>query len=607
MRARSRQAPARAGGRRALEVDVSRSTDRAFRRAGGFGVSPILQVDDFRKVPAARRDPFERLARWIDANPSRIAFGGGALPDAVRVPLEHLRVRPKAPWLLAAALALAALAAFAPRARGANVARADKIAAVALFAVALLLRLALGTWGPLHVNGQGALWVMAAAVDPVELSHYGPGYPEVFSLVAQRSPFGPDVAIFATNAVISALLPILLFALARLLGVDRRRAGLAALVLVLDPVSIRIAATESYFSAITALIAAASVAAAATAYHAARREPRRAACWALAAGLLCAQAARFHPAAWVPVALAPLAAAGAPSTSTPDGARSRRPLRARVTLMIGVLALSGATVLITSVAELLHSYESMLGGDTIHGIWIRPSAGLPLALAALVAFVFLARPRMPFALGVLVALVLVAIRTTYGQSPLWQAGFDRFFAVPLLIGAAALVPASLARSRAFVPAGAALVAALFAWRAPAIVEARTTDHEEYLWARRWLRDLPPSCNLVYVSVAERRVLFLPTYVTTPPLTSESARRLDGREPIHVRDVLGEPRCTFYVHTSLCESAQGRPVCADVERQLTLEPVARASFAAAPSSPYLPYDRDRVESVISRVVGVEEDR
>src|SRR6185312_5941993 len=128
-----------------------------------------------------------------------------------------------------------------------------------------------------------------------------------------------------------------------------------------------------------------------------------------------------------------------------------------------------------------------------------------------------------------------------------------------------------------------VLAAAFARRAPRVLEGRTTDHMEYHWAKRWLRGLPPTCRVTYVALAARRNLFLPTYVTNPPLPVDRAIRIDGREPVDARMILGEPRCTFYVHTSLCSTPEGRPVCADVERQLTLEPVERASFPAVPSN------------------------
>ena len=569
-----------------LDVQVTRSPAGAFREAGGLGVSPILEVDDFQQVPAARREPFERLVAWMAQHPGAVAFGGGVLPDEMRTLVGRVGVPSGHAWLLVGALALV----LAGRFRAARVAVGDWRAGLALVAVALPLRLALGAWGPLHVNGLGPLWIMAAAVDPAEGGAYGPGYAEVFGPLARHLPLAPDLAVFAANAVISALLPALAFVLARLLGIDRRRALVAGILLALDPVSIRIAATESYMPGIAALAAAGSVAAAAAAVHVRRRELRRALAWSLAAGLFCAQAARIHPAAWIPVALAPLAAL----------AVARVSLRERIGLGLGALTIGGATVVVTSGPELLHVYDSMLVGQTMAVTWRWPHPTLILGVLAVGAFATLARPRGPLVPGVLTLLALACSRHNYDQSALWEASFDRLYLVAPLVGAAALLPAVLARTRVLVPAAATILAGLLALQGPAILQGRTTDAEEYRWARQWLRELPSSCRLAYVALAGRRNLFLPTYLASPTLT---IARLNGREPIDAPLTLGSPRCTYYVHTSLCTSAEGRPVCDSLERQLVLEPVARASFSASPSSDSLPYDQEAVESTVSRVVGL----
>jgi hypothetical protein len=60
---------------------------------------------------------------------------------------------------------------------------------------------------------------------------------------------------------------------------------------------------------------------------------------------------------------------------------------------------------------------------------------------------------------------------------------------------------------------------------------------------------------------------------------------------------------YYVRTSLCSSAEGRPACEAIESRMELVPVSRASFPARPSSPLLAYDSDPVETVIARVESV----
>src|SRR5207245_9705489 len=97
------------------------------------------------------------------------------------------------------------------------------------------------------------------------------------------------------------------------LGIDARRAWLPAVLLAAEPVSIRIAASESYFPGIVALCLAGAVCllAAADAWFApgrSRADRARAFAFATAGGLLVAQASRIHPIAWGEAGFVPLAA-----------------------------------------------------------------------------------------------------------------------------------------------------------------------------------------------------------------------------------------------------------------------------------------------------------
>jgi hypothetical protein len=570
-----------------LDVEITRTSEHAFTSAGGFGLSPLLNVEDFKTVPAPRREPFERLVAWVDSHPDRVVFGGEEIPAALDAHVERLGVAHASGWLLLAAVALVA----ATRFRALAFDLADRLSASALFASALALRLALGAWGPLRINGLGPLWVMAAAVDPREAAAYGPGYAEVFSPLVRVLPLAPDYAVFASNAVISALLAVMVLVIARLAGLGRPRALLAAFLVALDPIAIRIATTESYVPVIATLVGAASAASAASAWYASKRDPLRAVCLALAAGLFASQAARVHPVAWVPVALAPLAATVVAGL-TP---------RQRLGLGATALALCGSAVLLTSAPQILHAYETMQSGETMAGTWVWPHRDAWDVTVVAGGCLLLARPRGPIVLAALSLVALACTRHNYAQSALWQASYDRLYLAPLLLGACSLVPPRLAHARLFAPLATASLLALFAWRAPRLLAGRTTDHQEYYWARGELAALPPSCRVAYVAFADIRNLFLPTYVVSPPLAPSSIARLDGRAPIDAREAIGSLGCTYYVHSSLCSSRQGRPVCDDVERQLVLEPVARASFNALPSNDGLPYDRPVVESAVSRVV------
>src|ERR1043165_10298581 len=110
------------------------------------------------------------------------------------------------PWLL---LIAGVLLGFAIR-RAPRPDRAEVGLIGILVPGAVLLRLAFGFWGPLHVNGQGPLWIRGA-LDPDALASYGPGYFELFGWVAHLAT-PPDRAIFAANALLSGLTPPLLYA-----------------------------------------------------------------------------------------------------------------------------------------------------------------------------------------------------------------------------------------------------------------------------------------------------------------------------------------------------------------------------------------------------------
>ena len=98
----------------------------------------------------------------------------------------------------------------------------------------------------------------ASSGSPGEIAAYGPGYREIFAPVAMLAPASPDWAIFAANALLSALVPPLAFAIGRMTGLASGPAFVAALLLAIDPIAIRTGATEAYFAAIVVFCTAAS-------------------------------------------------------------------------------------------------------------------------------------------------------------------------------------------------------------------------------------------------------------------------------------------------------------------------------------------------------------
>jgi hypothetical protein len=461
---------------------------------------------------------------------------------------------------LGLALLLAARARF-------SVPRGDLALGLALVAGALALRLGLGAWGPLHVNGQGPLWILGAAVEPSALAFYGKGYPELFGLVTRLGP--ADTAIYSANALLSALTVGLAFAFARAAGLERARALLAATLLALDPFAIRIATTEAYFIPIVALTVGASLAAVIAANRAAEGARLAALTSGLIAALLCAVTVRIHPVSWPVVALVPAAALSCRLT-VPLGRR----LLWMVVIGLEVLLL----IAVTDGRDLLWHAHAILAGETF-----QPSVGASfstLALAALGGAALLrARPRglALSALGPFVAGVLLS--HNYSQSVLWERSFDHLYLTLPVVACAALVPPAWAARRNFRLGAGLLLVAGFAVTAPFVLRGRTTQHREYVWLRGWFARLPADCRELHVGAAGKLNWFAPTYLASrrDPNAFVSA---DLRQPFDPRR-LAVTGCAYYVRSSLCSLAEGRAACDEVERNFTLEPVAEASFPAVP--------------------------
>ncbi len=512
---------------------------------------------------------FEHLSAWVGSHAGEVSFG----ETIADVPPS------RGAWWLLAALMVAVVTR-----RGRRADTKDRLYALALFSGALALRLVLGVWGPLHVNGKGPLWIAAAATGGGQVSFYGPGYPELFGPIARMSS-SPDVALFAANGIVSALVAPLAFALARVLGVCVPRAAFAAALLLLDPVAIRGATTEGYFALIVALTVGASIAAVSATKAWGRGETVRGVGWAAAAAFLCVQAVRVHPVAWGPAALAPLVAVAVDSTTS---APRRLAFTAAVYAIVAsaVLVADGRVVF----AVLAHVRAADLHTPTY--------ATKPLLWAMpLVALSVFARRKRPWLAVPAIASIaaLLATRATYVQSAFWQASFDRTYIAVPIVAVVAIGAEALGR-RARVAAVALLVAYVAAC-APAALHARTTEQLEYRWLRGELAAIPRGCRVVHIARVDKRELYLPTY---------AARNLTEADFVNVdasgsEDVSG---CEYYVHTSLCTSREGAPVCNAFESRLSFGAADRATFPPLPSSRELPYDASEVDVWIARVERVK---
>ena len=318
---------------------------------------------------------------------------------------------------------------------------------------------------------------------------------------------------------------------------------------------------------IAALALGASFAAASATKAWARGETARGVGWALVSALACAQAVRVHPAAWVPAALAPLVALAA------NGRSSRR-----VAVTAAVYAIVATTVLAADgralFAVLAHLDAGELHAPSFHAarlVWLLP----------LVALAVWTKPKNPWLLVPAAASVaaLLVTRDTYLQSAMWQASFDRLYvAVPVVVAVAVASDALGARARMV---AAAVSCGAVAGFTPIAFGARTTEQLEYRWLRGELAAVPRECRILHVERVDKRELYLP---------------IDG--------AAGKGPCAYYVHSSLCASREGAPVCDATERRFVFGAADRATFPAVPSSRELPYDGAEVAVWIARVDAVE---
>ncbi|MCH9688801.1 MAG: hypothetical protein K0V04_45635 [Deltaproteobacteria bacterium] len=583
-----------------IDVEIAEPPGPAFRHAGRLRVSPIVEVPDYRSLPAPQRDAFERVHAWLEVNSDRVSIAP-ATPQHPALTAVPLDLPVFGGWLLVLAVVLTAIAAW--RSSDLHPGRRDRIAMMVIVLGALALRLGLGLWGPLHINGQAPLWIIGAASDPAQLGGYGPGYAEVFSAVASITSRSPDLAIFATNAVSSALVPAMAFALGRIAGLDRPRAVIAAAVLALDPIATRSSATESYFVPILVLTLAVSLTVAA-AVRTSERSRVAAGLWLVAAAALATQAARIHPVAWIGVTLGPLAALlGGPAPHRQPRANDApsRAVSARLAWGTVALVLFGVTLGLTSagwIAAALAEAMRHRGGVLAH-------AGLPIALGLVALVVIVARPRhwTLLVVGLVWLAADVSARPVYGQSELWQACFDRLFLVVPALACAALVPGAVLERRGVSLTVAAIVLAIVTMDSIRLARSPTTEQLEYRWLRTELARVATDCRATSVLRADKRVLYVPWYAMTPPSSTESSppsRWFEANDASHVLAATAGSACVLWIHASLCESEDGRSACAGIEDELLLTEIASVELAPVPSNDDLPYDTARVRVSIHRV-------
>jgi hypothetical protein len=357
-------------------------------------------------------------------------------------------------------------------------------------------------------------------------------------------------------------------------------------LLTIDPVAVRFSATESYFVPIIVLGLASSTAIAAAVRQSARSWPLSSA-WLVASALFAMQAARIHPVAWIPLASCPLAAL----LGGPGVAVSRR-----LSWLVVSVAVLAFTPWITSAGAL-----AAVGGDaTRYGQGIANRIGRPIVLVLIgLAFVIARARHGPLVLVGALSLALdLVLRPIYGQSEAWQACFDRLFLAMPVLAVVAAIPRAWFHGRLRVAWAAGML--LLAARVASSLPPATTEQLEYRWLRDELSRLDPECRVASVSRAGRRVLYLPWYAMAPQADRAPARWFSVANPVALAESARTGRCVVWVHASLCESEDGRPLCESIEAAVVLQELANVELEAVPSAREYPYDVPFVRVALHRV-------
>lgn len=542
-----------------LRVELSTSAS-SFRRIGPYGLAPIGDFPDWQLEPAATRNAFDAFAACVAReNPEALLATDAAPPLRSN---DGVRPNARPPFLLIAAL-LAAVFSCWRRWR-------LRPFAVALFATVTIaaFRHWLQPTTFFHQNGQGPEWVRYALQG--DAGAYGAGYPELFGWIVARAR-RPDLAIFYAQQLLGATIPISGYAIVRAVGGRPTVSIIAAAALALDPLLVRTAQSESYYVAMTAfLFAGTSLVIVADAASRQRRI-----LLTIVGALALAQAARVHPIAWMPCALAPLVVACR---------RGRLTRRVRRTVIAA--AVVGAVVL----ALTLPGIRAVLRDNLGHSAGFARSRARDLApllavVLALPVLATLARPtRVLGARALIVAIVVsVAIATNLLASNIAavNAAYLHLFLPVAIAATAPLLNARVAVLATTVVLG---IHIFHERRATAL----TTDAYEQQWCLAWRETLPRGAEVASLVRAGERILFLPFHGDGLPAV------------VPIGDGGSSPFTTgrrYYYRSSLCAVPEGAPICARFEAAHRLRLVASRRFPASESAPWMRFPNAEVDVAV----------
>jgi hypothetical protein len=538
------------------EVEIRRSASGGFRRAGPYAVSPILEVSDYRELPAPFREAFETLVRYVSDDAQSL--------DALSMPTYVVNPVPRAPPVRAVlAIVLIVLGFRYGRARPETFTRRDTRLFVICGLAALAARLFLSPWETFR-GGQGPLWI--AALHGYTKIVDRPGYAELYGFIAHGAGTEVETAVFAMNAVLSTIAAVLVALVVRRLGASPVSTFAAAAFIALDPVSIRMAATESHFVPIAFTAAAGALLGLFASERLDHGRRWHALSLMVGAALLVDQTARIHPAAWAALVPIPLVMLATP-----------RPLRTRITrlvlyaaILLGLVAPSFPT-LARMIPEALEATNDMI-----------PTGGLQLFGALLIAFVATPRERRRVLLYAAPAVALIAWSAmAYDPLPDVRSGFLRTGALAAILVVVFVVLERLRTSPARVPVAVAIILFNTAWSWSAATELDTSALENRV-VRRILGDMPADCEFVHAGDEPMLPLYHGRRV------GEGAR---GRSLGSERGALaasGTRDCTYYYRGSFCSTETGVEVCPRVEEGARLRELETHELDAKAHTAVFPF-------------------
>ena len=575
----------RAGGETGTRIEITEARGAGPWRIGPVDLTPVGEFPDWAAAPRSTREAFGHVALCARRSAPPVTDLPHGIAGVVAAPSF-------VPWPFVGALVcVLALLLRALRER--------RTRAVVGKRTGVLGALVVATWAGrrmvvpfayFHQNGHGPEWVRYALGEP---SRYGPGFRQLFGACAQANAFEPDRAVFIAMSWLGATVPAAVWLMARSRGGQPVLAWVFGLLAASQPLLVRLAHSESYFSVSNSLLfLGAATLAAATAHPARSRVDLSLA--TVAAGLFAAQSALVHPTAWVPAAMLPFVVAIGPGR-----VRARLADAALVAMGMGAI---GALVVVPTMRQVLRGYADSpeLAPSPMATLQRIDVGFLAWLLVGFVAVIGIVRVRARLATAIGVAIVVSAIErvvNNLGSSPSFvpQYAWSLLFA-PAVVAAIASAVGCLPRPvRSNVWAASVFAVLGFAHAARIRVPwtALPTDAREQRWITSWRASLPARARVTFLRVTGRQ------WFEVPVFAGAAARGVVASEGVP-RDTAG-PEPLFYYRSSLCSSSrEAVAFCEEWEQSLHLERVRETTLSAHPSMTDLPYQFDSVRVGLYRI-------